>query len=73
MSFFIGVREAGRTTYFNVDDATSIAHDQTSIDRARWSFRFGFFGTTSVVVQQDLERDAYDSITRYFRDNSSGV
>ena len=73
MSFFIGVSEAGRTTYFNLDDATSIAHDQTSIDRARWSFRFGFFGTTSIVVQQDQQRDIYDRITQYFINNSSGV
>ena len=73
MAFFVGRREAGRTTYYNVNRAISIAHDQTSVDRARWTFRFGVFGSTTLTFQADSDPDGYNRITQYFARNSSGV
>ncbi len=73
MAFFVGQRDGSRVTYFNVNRARSISHDQTSVDRARWTFRFGLFTTTTIAFQQDSDPDAYNKITQYFVRNSSGV
>ncbi len=73
MAFFVGQRDGNTVTYFNINRARSISHDQTSVDRARWTFRFGLFSTTTIAVQQDSDRDAYNKITSYFIANSSGV
>jgi len=73
MAFFVGERTAGRTTYYNINKARSIAHDQTSVDRSRWVFGFGIVNRTTVIVQSDSQRDAYDAISSYFSGNSTGV
>ncbi len=73
MAFFIGVHDSGRTTFHNLKNATSIVHDQTSVDRARWVFRFGTVMPTQIIVQRDSQQSAYNRITRYFIDHSSGV
>ena len=73
MAFFVGERDGPRVTYYNINRARSIVHDQTSVDRARWTFQFGFFTRRTVSVQQDTNTDAYNKITTYFVQNSSGV
>ena len=73
MAFFVRESSQGRSTYYNINRARSIAHDQTSIDRARWVFEFGFLTRRQIVVQQDTQTDDYNKITSYFLSNSSGV
>lgn len=73
MTFFVGERESGRARFYNVDRARRIEHDQTSVDRARWVFEFGFLTRKIIVVQRDSQADAYNRITSYFADKSTGV
>ncbi len=73
MAFFIGEMSAGRTTYYNINKARSIAHDQTSVDRSRWVFQFGIVNRITIIVQSDSQREAYDRITAYFAGHSTGV
>ena len=73
MSFFVGESERGRTRYYNVDRAASVVHDVTSVDRARWAVRFGFFFPKTIFIQEESQASAYDKLTRYFSENSTGV
>lgn len=73
MAFFVGERDGSRVTYYNINRAVSITHDETSVDRARWTFRFGLISSTFVSVQADSQPDAYRKINQYFGQNSTGV
>ena len=73
MAFFVGEREQGRANFFNVDRARRIVHDTTSVDRARWVLEFGFLIRTTIVIQRDSQASAYDKLTAYFSENSTGV
>jgi len=73
MSFFVGEGQGGRTEYYNVDRAVSVAHDVTSVDRARWVVRFGFFFRKTIIIEEQSQASKYDKLNRYFSENSTGV
>lgn len=73
MTFFVGERERGRARYYNLDRARRVVHDTTSVDRARWVLEFGFLVRTTIIIQRDSQQSAYDRLTRYFTENSTGV